>query len=91
MKITHYTVPSQSLYDADTHLSLEDVDGMDKPTYKMVQIKPSKTYLKGGNMVYPGITGTELYPVAVIVNYSGSPQGADPVQQHTLVSVKEGH
>ena len=41
-------------------------------------------------MVYPGITGTELYPVAVM-NYSGSPQGADPVQQHTLVSVKEGH
>ena len=48
-------------------------------------------YLKEGNMVYPGITETELYPVAVIVNYSGSLQGADPVQQHTLVSVKEGH
>ena len=42
-------------------------------------------------MVHPGITGTELYPVAVIVNYSGSPQGADPVQQHTWVSVKEVH
>ena len=42
-------------------------------------------------MVYPGITGIELYPVAVIVNYNGSPQGADPVQQHTWVSVKEGH
>ena len=25
-----------------------------------------------------------------IIN-SGSPQGADPVQQHTLVSAKEGH
>ena len=42
-------------------------------------------------MVHPGITGTELYPVAVIVNYSVSPQEADPVQQHTWVSVKEGH
>ena len=57
----------------------------------MVQMKPSETYLKEENMVYPGITGTELYSVAVIVNYSGSPQGADPVQQHTLVSVKESH
>ena len=47
-------------------------------------------YLKEGKMVYPGITVTELYPVAVM-NYSGSPQGADPVQQHTLVSVMEGH
>ena len=38
-------VPSQSQYDAEVHLSIDDVklDSRIKPSYLMVQIKASKT------------------------------------------------
>ena len=65
-------VPSQSQYDAEVHLSIDDVklDSRIKPSYLIVQIKASKTdVFRKGNTVYLGITGTELCPVAAIVNY----------------------
>ena len=71
-------VPSESLYDAETHLSVGDVrlDSQDKPTCLLVQIKASKTdVFRKGNTVYLGITGTELCPVVAIVNYMILPRG----------------
>ena len=70
-------VPSQSQYDAEVHLSIDDVklDSRIKPSYLMVQIKASKTdVFRKGNTVYLGITGTELCPVAAIVNYMVLPR-----------------
>ena len=70
-------VPSQSQYDAEVHLSIDDVklDSRIKPSYLMVQIKASTTdVLRKGNTVYLGITGTELCPVASIVNYMVLPR-----------------
>ena len=70
-------VPSQSQYDAETHLSVGDVslDSVDKPSCLMVRIKASKTDIfRKGNTVYLGITGTELCPVAAIVNYMVLPK-----------------
>ena len=65
-------VPSQGQYDAEVHLSINDVklDSRDKPCCLMVQMKASKTDIfQKGSIVYLGITRTELYPVAVIVKY----------------------
>ena len=70
-------VPSLSLYDAETHLSTGDIklDSTDKPTCLMVHIKASKTDIfRKGNTVYLGIMGTELCPVAAIVNYMVLPK-----------------
>ena len=65
-------VPSRALYDAEVHLSIDDVklDNRDKPSYLLVQIKASKTdVFHKGSTVYLGVTGNELYPVAAIVSY----------------------
>ena len=65
-------ISSQALYDAEIHLSIDDVklDNRDKPSYLLVQIKASKTdvFCKGST-VYLGVTRTELCPMAAIVNY----------------------
>ena len=64
-------VPSRALYDAEVHLSIDDVklDNRDKPSYLLVQIKASKTdVFRKGSTVYLGVTGTELCPVAAIVS-----------------------
>ena len=65
-------VPSQGQYNAEVHLSIDYVklDSRIKPSCLTVQIKASKTdvFLKGST-VYLGMTGTELCPVAAIVNY----------------------
>ena len=71
------TVPSQGQYDAEVHLSIHDVklDSRDKPSCLMIQIKASKTdVFRKGSTVYLGITGTELCPVAAIVNYMVLPR-----------------
>ena len=70
-------VPSQALYDAEVHLNIDDVklDNRDKPSYLLVQIKASKTdVFRKGSTVYLGVTGTELCPVAAIVNYMVLPR-----------------
>ena len=61
----------------EVYLSIDDVklDSRIKPIYLMVQIKASKTVVfRKGNTVYLGITGTELCPVAAIVNYMVLPR-----------------
>ena len=70
-------VPSRALYDAEVHLNIDDVklDNRDKPSYLLVQIKASKTdVFRKGSTVYLGVTGTELCPVAAIVNYMVLPR-----------------
>ena len=70
-------VPSQGQYDEEVHLSIDDVKlySRIKPSCLMVQIKASKTdVFRKGSTVYLGITGTELCPVAAIVNYMVLPQ-----------------
>ena len=69
-------VPPQGLYDAEVHLSIDNVklDSRDKPFCLMVQIKASKTdVFQKGSTMHLGITGTELCLVAAIVNYMGLP------------------
>ena len=64
-------VPSQGQYDAEVHLNINDVklDSRIKLSCLMVQIKASKTdVFRKGSTLYLGITGTELCPVAAIVN-----------------------
>ena len=70
-------VPSRALYDAEVHLNIDDVklNNRDKPSYLLVQIKSSKTdVFRKGSTVYLGVTGTELCPVAAIVNYMVLPR-----------------
>ena len=65
-------VSSQGQYNAVVHLSIVDVklDSRDKPSCLMVQIKASKIdVFRKESTVYLWITGTELCPVAAIVNY----------------------
>ena len=65
-------VPSDSDYDAGTHLSYGDVrlDNSVDPQFLEVCIKASKTDpFHKGVQIYLGRTGTDLCPVVAAVNY----------------------
>ena len=62
LRTEEVVVPSQGQYDAEVHLSIDDVklDSRIKPSCLTVQIKASKTdVFQKGNTVYLGITGTD--------------------------------
>ena len=64
--------PSDRNFDPNTHLSYTDVmvDNTEKPQYITVRIKASKTDpFRKGTTVYLGTTGTDLCPVAAILDY----------------------
>ena len=65
-------MPSESAYDKDTHLNMEDVsvDSVANPTVVKVQIKASKTdQFRKGVAVFVGRTDNNLCPVAAILAY----------------------
>ena len=65
-------VPSDSGYDASTHLSFGDVkvNSVVSPQYLEVRIKASKTDpFRHGVTVFLGRTATDLCPVAAILDY----------------------
>jgi hypothetical protein len=72
LRCSEFTVPSQSEYDPDAHLSLKDValDSRQDPSVVQVIIKQSKTdpFRQGVNL-YLGKTGEKLCPVSAILAY----------------------
>ena len=65
-------VPSDAEYDISTHLSVDDilVDNIVAPKWLEVRIKASKTDpFRKGVSVYIGITGSNICPVAAILDY----------------------
>ena len=67
-----FTVPSQSQYDKDAHLSIDDIaiDSTSSPSLIQITIKQSKTdpFRKGVNL-FLAKTGKELCPVAAMLPY----------------------
>ena len=64
--------PSDKNFDPNVHLSYTDVmvDNREKPQYITVRIKASKTDpFRKGTRIYLGATGTDLCPVAAILDY----------------------
>ena len=81
LRCGEFTVPSQSDYDQDTHLSIDDIalDSTSSPTLIQITIKQSKTdpFRKGVNL-FLAKTGKDLCPVAAMLPYlalRGSKQG----------------
>ena len=72
LRSSEVVVPSQTSYDASSHLSYGDVlvDNTIAPTFLQVRIKASKTdpFLKEVS-VFLGVTGCELCPVAATLDY----------------------
>lgn len=65
-------VPSAKTFDPAIHLTDGDVkvDNREKPSYLEVKIKASKTDIfRKGVTVYLGTTGTDICPVAAVLNY----------------------
>ena len=66
------TVPSQSEYNPDTHLSLQDIaiDSIESPALIQVTIKQSKTDpFRTGVQMFLAKTGKEICPVSAILPY----------------------
>ena len=66
------TVPSDSGYDPQTHLSLADIalDDNKRPSLIRVSIKQSKTDpFRRGVDIFMGRTGTDLCPVSALLDY----------------------
>lgn len=72
LRCSEFTVPSQTEYDPDGHLSLSDIaiDSRESPTLVQVNIKQSKTdpFRKGVRLCL-GKTGLDICPVDAILAY----------------------
>eukprot|EP00731_Ephydatia_muelleri_P026363 Em0018g463a len=72
LRASEFTVPSDSEYDAEVHLGRGDLamDDPGSPSFIRVCIKQSKTDpFRQGAYLYVGRTGTELCPVAALLDY----------------------
>ena len=72
LRCGEFTVPSQTEYDPDTHLSLTDIalDNKLNPSVIQVTIKQSKTDpFRQGIDLYLGKTGIDICPIQAIVPY----------------------
>jgi len=72
LRSSEFTVPHQSEYDPDTHLSITDIkiDNIAKPMMVYVKIKESKTDpFRKGSTICLAKTDTELCPVLALLPY----------------------
>ena len=72
LRCGEFTVPSQTDYDPDTHLSLTNIalDNKVSPSVIQVKIKQSKTDpFRQGVDIYLGRTGKDICPIQAIVPY----------------------
>ena len=72
LRAGEFTVPSDTEFDEEVHLTWNDVsiDDPGSPSFLRVHIKQSKTDpFREGTHLYVGRTGTELCPVAAILDY----------------------
>ena len=72
LRCGEFTVPSQTEYDPDTHLSLTDIalDNKFNPSIIQVTIKQSKTDpFRQGVDLYLGKTGKDICPIQAVVPY----------------------
>ena len=72
LRCAEFTVPSQSEYNPDTHLSLQDIaiDSIESPALIQVTIKQSKTDpFRTGVQMFLAKTGKEICPVSAILPY----------------------
>ena len=72
LRAGEFTVPSDTEFDEEVHLTWNDVsiDDPGSPSFLRVHIKQSKTDpFREGTYLYVGRTGTELCPVAAILEY----------------------
>ena len=82
LRCGEFTVPSQTSYDKDAHLSINDIalDSRSSPTVVIVTIKQSKTDpFRQGIRLFLGKTGTDVCPVSGILPFlavRGNEQGA---------------
>ena len=80
LRMGEVVVPFVGAYDPDVHLSEADVkvDSRSKPSYIEVRIKASKTdVFRKGIIIYLGVTGNDLCPVAAVLSYLvSSPKSA---------------
>lgn len=81
LRCGEFTVPNQTGYDKDVHLSVNDIalDSRSFPTVVMVTIKQSKTDpFRQGVQLFLGKTGSDICPVSGILPFlaiRGSGQG----------------
>ena len=72
LRVSEFTVPSDTQYDKDCHLSVDDIslDSRDKPQLIRVTLKQSKTDpFRRGVDLYLGATGATTCPVKAILPY----------------------
>ena len=72
LRASEFTVPSDSEYDAEVHLGRGDLamDDPGSPSFIRVCIKQPKTDpFRQGAYLYVGRTGTEVCPVAALLDY----------------------
>ena len=72
LRAGEFAVPSDTEFDEEVHLTWNDVsiDDPGSPSFLRVHIKQSKTDpFREGTYLYVGRTGTELCPVAAILDY----------------------
>lgn len=72
LRVGEMTTPNESSFDPAVHLSFKDVaiDNVRRPSFVRIRIKQSKTDpFRKGIHLYVGRTGSDLCPVAALLDY----------------------